>query len=75
MYCSPIGNVVMWDSHWDLVVSFSSPSLPEWALDLDTWENTGEAEEEELLKRSTDSDNNPIYARVLDSPNLEEVGK
>ena len=34
----------------------------------------GEADEEESLKRSIDSNNNPIYAMVLDDPNPEEVG-
>ena len=57
----------LWASHQDLVVSFGSSSLSEWTLDLNTWENTWEAEED-LLKRSIDSDN-IIEAMVLDAPN------
>ena len=71
-YCAPVGDVGMWVSHRDLVVSFFSYSLSEWTLDLNTWENTGEAEEE-LLKCSTYSDSR-IEAMVFDAPNPEEVG-
>ena len=39
---------------------FASSLILEWTLVLDTRENTGEAKEEESLKLSTDSDNNPI---------------
>ena len=48
----------MWESHRDLVVSFVSSSLSEWMLDMETWENTAKAEEEEeLLKHRSDPDN------------------
>ena len=57
-YCAPVGDVGLWESHRDLVGSFVSSSLSEWMLDLDTWENTAKAEEEEeLLKHRSDPDN------------------
>ena len=53
-YCAPVGDVGLWASHRDLVVTFSSSSLLGWTLALDTWKNTGELEEEEeLLKHSS----------------------
>ena len=56
-------------------MSFARSSLSEWTLDLDIWENMGEAKEDESLGRSIYSNNNPIDATVLDAPNPEEVGK
>ena len=57
----------LWASHWDLKVSFASSSLSEWMLDLNTWENMGEAEKESL-KHITGSDNR-IEAMGCDAPN------
>ena len=71
-YCAPVGDVGMWTSHWDLVVSFSSSSISEWTLALNTWDNTGEAEEESP-KCIIDS-YNKIDSMVFDSTNPEEVG-
>ena len=45
-YCAPVGDVGMWVSHWELVVSFPSSSLSEKMLALNTWENMREAEED-----------------------------
>ena len=57
-YCAPLGDVGLWESHRDLVGSFVSSSLSEWMLDMETWENTAKAEEEEeLLKHRSDPDN------------------
>ena len=38
-------------------------------MSLDTWENTEEAEEEDLLKRGIESDNNQIDDMLLDASN------
>ena len=54
-------------------MSLASSFLLECTLALGTWGNMGEAEEGELIKRSTYSYNNPIDAMVLDDTNLEEV--
>ena len=40
-YCAPVGDVVLSESHQDLVVSFVSSSPSERTLDLEIWENTG----------------------------------
>ena len=48
-------------------MSFASSSLSEWMLDLNTWENMGEAEKESL-KHITGSDNR-IEAMGCDAPN------
>ena len=55
-------------------MSFVSDSISEWTLDLNTWNNTKEAEEESP-KCSVDLDNRDIYAMVFEAPNPEEVGK
>ena len=68
-YCAPVGDVGLWASHYDLVVSFSSSSLSESILDLNTWDNMGEAKEESP-KHIKDSDNR-ISAMVFDAPKLE----
>ena len=68
--CQKYGDLLGW---LDLVVSFASSSLSGWTLALNTWDNTGKAEEESP-KCSIDS-NNRISAMVFDAPNLEEVGK
>ena len=73
VYCVPVGDVGLLESHQDLVVSFASYYISKWTLDMNTWENTGEVEEEST-KHSIDSDN-IIYAMLFDDPNPEEVGK
>ena len=65
----------LWESHRVLLGSFASSSLSEWTLDLETWDNTAEAEEEEFINHRSDPDNKSTYAMVLDAPNPEEVGK
>ena len=65
----------LWESHRVLLGSFASSSLSEWTLDLETWDNTAEAEEEEFINHRSDPDNKSTYAMVLDAPSPEEVGK
>ena len=36
-YYAPVGDVDLWESHWDLVVSFDRYSLSEWMLTMKTW--------------------------------------
>ena len=73
VYCVPVGDVGLLESHQDLVVSFASYYISKWTLDMNTWENTGEVEEESL-KRGKDSDN-IRDAMVFDTSKPEEVGK
>ena len=75
-YCTPVGDVSLWESHRHLVGSFASSLLSEWTLDMDTWENTVKAEEEEeSLKYRSYQDNKSTYAMVLDAPNPEDSRK
>ena len=47
-YCDQVGDVGLWASHRYLVVSFASSSFSGWTLAMNTWDNTGQAEEESL---------------------------
>ena len=61
----------MWTSCWYLVVSFSGSSLSEWMLDLNTWENTGEADEDspKLIDKLNKHSAMDVNSMVLDTPN------
>ena len=71
-YCVLVGDVDLWLSHLEPVVSFASSSLSEWMLALNTWENMGEAKEDSLKHRIYPD--NRIEAIEIDAPNPENVG-
>ena len=44
-YCSPVGNVVLFDSHHYVITTFPGSLVSDWTMALNTWNTTRDSED------------------------------